>query len=413
MDGRYRVLLVCTHVVQYSSAVFRLMARHPQLEIHVAYCSLQGHEPGLDPEFGLEVAWDVPLLDGYPWAHLPNKSPRPGLGRFFGLVNPGLWKLVRQGGFDAVVFYTGYRYASFWIGLAAAKSRRKPVLFGTDANSLRPRSGGNWKIYAKRWFWPHLFRLADAVIVPSSSGVTLMRDLGIPSDRIALTPFVVDNDWWKEQAARLDRDALRRAWGLPRNAPVVLFCAKLQPWKRPGDLLHAFAQADVPGSYLIYAGEGPLRSQLEAEARALGIADRVRVQGFAKQLELPSLYCAASLMVLPSEYEPFGVVVNEAMLCGCPVAVSDRVGARYDLVRPGETGFIFPCGDVGALAAILREALLEPARLAQMGNAARERMETWSPRENVEGHVQAVSRILARRSPFGLEPALSGMRGPG
>jgi glycosyltransferase involved in cell wall biosynthesis len=413
MDGRHRVLLVCTHVVQYSSAVFRLMARHPQLEIQVAYCSLQGHEPGLDPEFGREVAWDVPLLDGYPWVQLPNRSPHPGLGRFFGLINPGLWKLVREGEFDAVVLYTGYRYASFWIGLAAAKTRGKPVLFGTDASSLRPRAGGSWKVYAKQWLWPRLFRWADAVIVPSSGGVALMRSLGIPSDRVALTPFVVNNDWWKEQAAHLDRGAVRRGWSLPEDAPVVLFCAKLQPWKRPGDLLHAFVQADVSGSYLMYAGEGPLRNQLEAEARALGIADRIRMLGFVNQFQLPAIYRGASLMVLPSEYEPFGVVVNEAMLCGCPVAVSGRVGARSDLVRPGETGFVFPCGDVGALAAILREALSDPSRLAQMGNAARERMETWSPRENVEGHVQAVGRILGRRSPLSFEPAPSRMHRPG
>ncbi|HEX2713037.1 MAG TPA: glycosyltransferase, partial [Candidatus Acidoferrales bacterium] len=261
MDGRYRVLLVCTHVVQYSSAVFRLMARHPQLEIHVAYCSLQGHEPGLDPEFGLEVAWDVPLLDGYPWVQLPNKSPRPGLGRFFGLINPGLWKLVRQGGFDAVVLYTGYRYASFWIGLAAAKTCGKAVLFGTDASSLRPRTGGNWKVYAKRRLWPRLFRWADAVIVPSSAGVALMRSLGISPDRIALTPFVVDNDWWVQKSAEVNPAAVRAAWGVPESGPVALFCAKLQPWKRPLDVLRAFARANVPDAFLVFAGEGPQRAR--------------------------------------------------------------------------------------------------------------------------------------------------------
>ena len=394
MGGRYRVLLVCTHVVQYSSAVFRLMARHPQFEILVAYCSLQGYEPGLDPEFGMELAWDVPLLDGYPWVQLPNKSPRPGLGRFFGLINPGLWKLVRQGGFDAVVLYTGYRYASFWIGLAAAKTRGKPVVFGTDANSLRPRAGGNWKIYAKRWLWPRLFRLADAVIVPSSGGVALMRSLGIAPDRVALTPFVVNNDWWTEQADRADGVALRCDWGVPSSSLVVLFCAKLQPWKRPQDVLRAFAKAKVPDSFLVYAGEGSLRGQLEAEAQALGIADRVRMLGFVNQFQLPAIYRAANLFVLPSEYEPFGVVVNEAMLCGCPVAVSDHVGARYDLVRPCETGLVFPCGDVDALAVILRDVLADRARLKELSAAARRHMESWSPRENIEALLTAVEKAV-------------------
>jgi len=122
------------------------------------------------------------------------------------------------------------------------------------------------------------------------------------------------------------------------------------------------------------------------------VAERVRFLGFANQSQLPAVYRASDLLVLPSEYEPFGVVVNEAMLCGCAVAVSDRVGAGYDLVRPGETGFIFPCGDTDALAQIFREALPARARLQQIGAAARRRLESWSPRENIEAMVQAIER---------------------
>src|SRR5438067_509076 len=92
---KYRVLLVCSHPVQYAAPVFRRMAQHPRLDIQVAYCSLQGAEAGLDPGFGVTVAWDVALLEGYPWVRVPNKSPRPNLKAFFGLVNPGLWRLVR------------------------------------------------------------------------------------------------------------------------------------------------------------------------------------------------------------------------------------------------------------------------------------------------------------------------------
>src|SRR6266849_6986789 len=138
-QGRYRVLLVCSHPVQYAAPMFRQMSQDPRLEILVAYCSLQGAEPGVDPGFGVEVVWDIPLLEGYPWELVPNKSPRPGIGRFLSLVNPGLWKLVRTGGFDAVVSYTGYAYASFWITTAAAKISGTPLLFGTDATTLLPR----------------------------------------------------------------------------------------------------------------------------------------------------------------------------------------------------------------------------------------------------------------------------------
>jgi glycosyltransferase involved in cell wall biosynthesis len=224
-----------------------------------------------------------------------------------------------------------------------------------------------------------------------------MESLGIPTDRIFLAPYVVDNAWWTNRAAKVDRAAVRRAWGVPSNAPVVLFCAKLQPWKRPRDLLRAFAAASVPDAYLVFAGEGPLRSELEAEARALGLSDHVRFLGFTNQTQLPDVYCASDLMVLPSEYEPFGVVVNEAMLCGCPVVVSDRVGAREDLIAPGQNGFVFRSGDVEALAKILRENLAALDKLRAFDEAARRRMQSWSPADNIDGLVDAVKSAMESR----------------
>src|SRR2546428_5794107 len=135
------------------------MAQHPRLNVQVAYCSLQGAKPGADPGFGIQIAWDIPLLDGYAWVHVPNISLRPGLGRFLGLINPGLWKLVRAGGFDAVVVFTGYMYASFWITAAAAKTNGTAMLFGTDAHELRSQDGKRWRISLKERLWPRLFRL--------------------------------------------------------------------------------------------------------------------------------------------------------------------------------------------------------------------------------------------------------------
>jgi glycosyltransferase involved in cell wall biosynthesis len=156
------------------------------------------------------------------------------------------------------------------------------------------------------------------------------------------------------------------------------------------DLLEAFARANVPNSYLVFAGDGPERSALERRAKESGFADRVRFLGFLNQSQLPSAYCASDLFVLPSLFEPFGLVVNEAMLCGLPVAVSDRVGAKFDLVRPDENGYVFPAGDVEGLAAILRQILPDGEKRARMGAAARRRMETWSPREYTDSVVRAV-----------------------
>jgi glycosyltransferase involved in cell wall biosynthesis len=402
-DGKkIRVLLLCSHPTQYSSPMWRRLSRHPEMDAIVAYCSLQGAEAQVDPGFGVKVAWDVPLLNDYRWLKLKNVSPHPRVGSFFGLVNPGVWKLIRKERFDAIAVFTGYMCATFWIALVAAKMLGVPLIYGADATTLNSVDGRAWKVPLKRLFWPRLFRMADVVIAPSSGTVELMRSLGISQDRIQLMPYVVDNEWWTENARHVDRRCVRKRWKIPEDASVILFCAKLQPWKRPQDLLRAFARTGISNSFLVYAGEGALRAELESEAMELRVRERVRFLGFMNQSALPGVYCASDIMVLPSEYEPFGLVVNEAMLCGCPVIVSDRVGARFDLVRENETGFVYPACDVEALTAVLRRALEFPERLARMGETAHRRMSAWSPEAYVESFVEAARqtrRLSAADSP--------------
>jgi glycosyltransferase involved in cell wall biosynthesis len=415
-DGKYRVLLVCTHPVQYASPTFRRLAERPELDILVAYCSLQGAESGVDPDFNVPVAWDVPLLDGYRWVHVPNKSLTAGLGRFGGLVNPGLWKLVRSGDFDAVVIY-GYAYASLWIALAAAKSKRIPIMMSADTVKLRSLGRGWrgwwWKRWVKRRFLRFVYlRLANLILVPSSAARNFQRSaIGIPDTRIVLTHYVVDNDFFNQASKKEGRSTVRRSWNVPDDAMVILYCAKLTPWKRPQDLLRSFGaictdrSSELPPAYLVFAGDGILNESLRAEAAALGVSEKVRFLGFVNQSALPGVYAASDVLVLPSEFEPWGLVVNEAMVCGVPAIVSDQVGAGADLVIRGETGEVYPMGDVNALAEILSRLLRDPEELSRKGQAARARMESWSIREHVQGMLRAIEIAAA---PRGLASSVDG-----
>ena len=390
----YRVLFVASHPVQYQVPLFRRMARHPSLDLQVAFCTLRGAEAGHDPDFGANIQWDVPLLDGYSWQHVPNRGS--DAESFFGLFNPRLWSLIRGGQYDAVVSNVGYVRASFWVALAAAKLSKAAFLFGTDATSLTSRDGRAWKAKVKKYLWPWLFRLADQVFAPSSGTRDLMLTLGISPDRLTLIPYVVDNDWWMQKSKLVDRAAVRASWSISPNDAVIVFSAKLQQWKRPLDLLRAFAKANLSNAFLVFAGTGPLFRQLESEAASLGITSCVRFLGFVNQSKLPAVYTAADLLVLPSAYDPFGVVVNEAMLCGCPVVVSDRVGAARDLVAPVCPEFIYPCGDTDALAAILKRTHASLTELVTLGSAARARMETWGPRENIAATIEAIRKAVSR-----------------
>jgi len=396
-ERRFRVLAIATHPVQYASPIFRLIAQDPQLDFQVAYCTMRGAEAAHDPEFGQNVQWDVPLLDGYAWTHVPNRGS--GAESFFGLRNSGLWRLIRKGQFDALICFVSYLRWTFWISFLAARTRGVPFIFGTDASSIEPRDGRKWKRLFKRMAWPLLFRLSSQVLTASSAGKRMMRSFGIPEERISMTLDTVDNDWWIERSERVDRTEVRASWGVDPTEKVVLFCGKLQPWKRPLDVLRAFAAADILRSTLVFAGDGALRSTIEAEAAVLGISNRVRMLGFVNQSQLPAIYRASDVMVISSDYEPFGLVVNEAMLCGCVVVASDKVGACRDLIVPTSTGFVYRCGDIDGLANVLRDIFTRDQFLRETSARARIRMEDWSPQASVAALVDAVIQAVSRSKP--------------
>jgi glycosyltransferase involved in cell wall biosynthesis len=381
------------HPVQYAAPVFRRMAAGLKLEIQAAYLSLAGAKPAHDAGFGTTFQWDVPLLDGYPWVELQRPHAR------------SLRRLIDSGRWDAIVLHTGYRHRVFWSAVMQAKRRGIPVLFGTDATSYATQADGTAKHKSalKRLILPWIFRLADVAIAPSSRSRQFLLSMGLKPDRVIVTPYVVDNDWWRAAAASADRDSVRRVLALPLEANVFLYCAKLQPWKCPNDLLEAFARLEGSDAYLVFAGEGPLRGALERRADALGVRARVRFLGFTNQSALPGTYKAADVFVLPSAYEPFGVVVNEAMLCGCVPIVSDRVGAGGDLVTDGETGLTYEAGDVARLAMAMGRLAADPSLRESLRAAGSARISAWSPDLNIDRFVEAVELVsqdsgLRRRS---------------
>jgi glycosyltransferase involved in cell wall biosynthesis len=84
------------------------------------------------------------------------------------------------------------------------------------------------------------------------------------------------------------------------------------------------------------------------------------------------------------------------MCCGCPVVASDRVGAARDLVAPVAPQFVFPCGNVDALAGILKDVLADRTRLQSIARAAMAHIQTWSPERNIAATVDAIRIAVAR-----------------
>jgi len=159
-------------------------------------------------------------------------------------------------------------------------------------------------------------------------------------------------------------------------------------------LIQAFESLGLAGVSLVLVGTGET-----FEACRRYVSNRhltgVHLLGFRNQAELPRLYAMGDVFVLPSEDEPWGLVINEAMCSGLPIVASERVGAAADLVQPGYNGFRFPPGDRPALAQALRLALKDGAK-ERMGQASLEIIRGWGFEEDIVAVRQALG--LASRA---------------
>ena len=395
-----RLAYVVSHPIQYQVPLLRRIAREPGIDMTVFFgsdFSVKGYQ---DEGFGVEVKWDVPLLEGYRHEFLPALRDTGTEGTFTP-ISRGLTARLRdregRPAFD-VVWVHGYATVNQLHAILAAKSMGTPVLVRAESwLGDRPRGGA--KRGAKKMFFAGLRHLIDAVLVTGTPNRAYWEHYLGEDFPLFLMPYAVDNRWFQQQSAEATerRGKFAEELGLKPGRPVILFASKLQARKRCADLIQAYEKLSPgagqdPFPALVIVGDGEERAALEAQAAATRF-NSIRFYGFANQSELPRFFDLATVFVLPSRHEPWGLIVNEAMNAGRAVIVSDEVGSHFDLVTDGVEGCVFPAGDVEALAEALRRVLAAPAIAEEMGQRARERVERWGFEQDIEGLHQAIHYV--------------------
>jgi glycosyltransferase involved in cell wall biosynthesis len=387
-----RLLIVASHPVQYYAPLFRALAA--QMDLTVFYAHRATPTDQARAGFGVGFNWDVDLLSGYAYEFLQNVAHTPGLDHFTGVDTPEIGRRLRAVRFDAVLLM-GWRLKCFHQALWAAKRLRIPVLVRGDSHLDTPRAA--WKRWAKEMIYPIFLRRFDGALVVGERNRAYWRHYGYPESRMFDVPHCVDNDWFAVRATLVARAELRARLGVELGTSLVLFAGKLVPVKRPIDMLEAVSlvrAAGVPIEVLI-AGTGPMEMDMQTRARALDLP--LHTLGFCNQTEMPAVYAAADILVLPSKSETWGLVVNEALACGRPILVSNAVGCAPDMAAHLGERVVFPMGDIGALATSLRQVIANPFDRARIEATAA----AFSIEAACTGIGRAVSTLTTRRRQAG------------
>lgn len=395
MSSPYRLAIVTTHPIQYNVQWYRALAAHPDLHSHVYYCHQATPQEQGRAGFGVEFDWDVPLLTGYAYTFLTNVASTPGLGRFSGLDTPEIREVIQARKYDAVMV-NGWNHKSAWQAMRACWKSNVKILVRSDSHLHTQRSLLTRAV--KSLGYPRFIRRLDGCLAVGKWSREYFLNYGARPDRIFIVPHSIDNEKLSKEAERLRplRSELRRKWDLDAEAIIFAFVGKFIGKKRPMDFVRALDEAVRRNSAIqgLMVGDGPLRAACESFVQTHGTP--VRFSGFLNQSQIATAYTACNALVLPSDGETWGLVVNEAMACGRPCLCSDRVGCAPDLVIPGRTGAIFPSGDIEALTNAMVDMAKDPARMSDMGMEASRNIQNYSIPVAAEAMVQCLGTILRR-----------------
>jgi glycosyltransferase involved in cell wall biosynthesis len=353
-----RLLIFDTHPIPYRSPIFRALS-----EISSVYYfdeQFDGkkwwfHEVGKIPE----QIWELPLRYGFKSDVLNTHSLN--LLQTFAALKKAIVDHQPRG---VVIF--GYYLPEHWMLWWLCHELRIPLIFVGETF----QTGGTFfRRSLKSLLRPVFFRGVNKFLAIGTKTHEFYRSAGIEPDRIVDAKYCVDTDFFASDSEpkKIARTKIRTSLGIADDAFVILFVGRLFERKRPRDLFTLEEEIDDDNFYTVMVGNGPLEGPLKDLAQR---RPRIRLVGFKNQTEMRDFYSAADCLVVPSTYETWGLVINEALASGIPAVVTDTCGAAHDLIIDGETGFIFPVGDFKAAARAIKKIATDPllrARLSKNG----------------------------------------------
>lgn len=367
-----KLAILTTHPIQYYAPVFRMLSERKNIEIKVFYSWGETSLKKYDPGFGRVIEWDIPLLDGYEYEFLENRSADPGTHHFQGIINPALKQRIKAWKPDTMLVI-GWNLRSHLQAMRYFHGRL-PILFRGDSTLLDEQSG--WKRIARRLALSWIYRHVDVALYAGSANKQYFLKHGLKEHHLVFAPHAIDNERFADNETRRYSERAqvwRREIGFSDNDLVIVFAGKLERQKGVDLLLEAFMNTDNHTLKLLIVGNGSAESNLKYMART---DPRVKFLPFQNQTLMPVVYRLGAIFCLPSRSETWGLAVNEAMASGRPVITSDKVGCTADLIQPGITGISFPSENTDALTDIFNR--LNHVKLAETGRSAQQLIQSWS-----------------------------------
>ncbi|KAF0130593.1 MAG: group 1 glycosyl transferase [Bacteroidetes bacterium] len=382
-----RLAIISSHPIQYNAPMFATLARSAKVYPKVFYTWSQSQEKLFDKDFGKEIKWDIPLLEGYEYQFINNISKTPGPIGYKGIDCPDLIPAIKNWGAEAVLIY-GWNYKAHYSTMKYFKGKI-PVYFRGDSTLIDEKSG--LKQMLRRLVLTHVYKKCDGAFYVGQHNKTYFLKHGFSPDKLYFAPHAIDNERFSSNVISFKQQAgeWREKLGIAKEDLVVLFVGKFESKKNPILLLEAFRHLNQTGSHLIFVGNGIYEEEMKHMAEG---QINIHFLPFQNQQMMPVVYHLADVLALPSQGpgETWGLVVNEAMACEKAILLSDKTGCAPDLVSDNVNGRIFTSGDMQDCSAALKHLLKSKEGLEKMGNESFRIIQNWSFEnivKSLENHI--------------------------
>jgi glycosyltransferase involved in cell wall biosynthesis len=376
----YKIGIFTPHPIQYQTPLFRYISNNGEIYPIIYFQNKLGVDrPVYDPEFGQQIKWDIPLLEGYESHFLEETS--------------NLRTIFKKNKFDAIIIHGWNSLFNLKVIFFAELFKATVMVRAESPLNQELLKGKNIKQFLRKIFLKTFFKFVDKFLYIGEENRRLYEHYGVPKDKLVFTPYSVENDRFFAQASEFapKKNEFRKELKIENNDFVILFVGKFIDKKRPMDLLRAYAGMKYDKKALVFVGEGKLRPELENFVKSENLKN-VHFVGFKNQTEVGKYYSLSDVFVLPSDIgETWGLVVNEAMCFGLPIIVSDIVGCALDLVKNEENGLIVSLGDADAITIALEKLANDKEKRREFGKKSAEMIKNYSYRADTDGIINAFS----------------------
>ncbi|WP_047551024.1 glycosyltransferase family 4 protein [Psychroserpens sp. Hel_I_66] len=382
-----KLAIITTHPIQYNAPWFQLLAKRNNIEVKVFYTWSQSKTSVKDKNFGKQITWDIPLLEGYDYEFVENTAKNPGVHHFFGINCKQLIPKIEAYKPDAILVF-GWNFISHLKALRYFKGKI-PVWFRGDSTLLNEVPGFKTKL--RRLALTRVYKYVDQALYVGEANKDYFLKHGLSNQQLLYVPHAIDNERFEDSAENhYDQQASnwRKELGFSNRDLVVLYAGKFEPNKQLHILLDAVIDVNnkkVNRIKLLLLGNGPLEQDLKTKAKPY---DFVTFIPFQNQKKMPVVYRLGNVFCLPSVSETWGLAINESMASKRPAILSDKVGCAKDIIVHEKNGWVFDHTNKKELVEVLKS--LDKESLKIMGEHAKERINNFS----FDNIVEAIESAL-------------------